>query len=150
MLRSPIPSILALVALASTACATSPGEQPTAPSPLSCVAPLQPYLRVDLYTDKSNRNAPSGRLTDEEWKTFIEEVLVPNFPDGGTILENAGWWRRPNGTTFHGLGRTLVILIPTDAVQPDRASVRAVIAEIKKRYGPSSVGWEEKWVCAAF
>jgi hypothetical protein len=116
----------------------------------SCNTPLEPYLRIDLYTDRSNRNHPSGRLTDEEWKTFVEEVLVKHFPAGGTVFENSGWWRRPNGTTFHGVGRTMIMLVPRDDVRPDRAAVREVIAQIKSRYGPSSVGWEERWVCAAF
>lgn len=116
----------------------------------SCVAPLEPHLRIDLYTDRSNRNHPTGRLTDEEWKKFVEEVLIEHFPVGGTVLENSGWWRRANGTTFHGVGKTLIMLVPQKDVRPDRASVRAVIAEIKSRYGPSSVGWEERWVCAGF
>lgn len=132
-----------------TACASRAAEV-GGPNHISCDAPLQPHLRVDLYTDRSNRNAPSGRLTDDEWKRFVEEVLVKHFPDGGTVLENSGWWRRPNGTTFHGLGRTLIMLIPLNEVQSDRSAVRTVISEIKRRYGPSSVGWEEDWVCAAF
>lgn len=92
-----------------------------------CNAPLEPYLRIDLYTDRSNRNAPSGKLTDEEWKSFVEEVLVQHFPEGGTILDNSGWWRRPNGSTFHGNGRTLVMLVPSREVESDRTAVRSVV-----------------------
>jgi len=105
---------------------------------------------VDLYTDRSNRNSPDGRLSDEEWRAFVEEVLVRHFPDGGTILDNSGWWRRPDGTTFRGVGRVLIMLVPASEVDPERAAVRSVIDAIKSRYGPRAVGWEEDWVCAGF
>jgi len=152
MVRVNTVSAVALLSSISVAIACAPKQPALAPrvQAVACNSPLAPHLRVDLYTDRSNRNAPSGRLTDEEFKAFVEQVLVKHFPTGGTIMENSGWWRRPNGTTFHGLGRTFVVLIPEKEVQPERVAIRAVISEIKTRYGPRSVGWEEDWVCAAF
>lgn len=117
---------------------------------MSCAAPLKPFLRAALYMDRSNRNAPSGRLTDEEWERFVDDVLVRHFPAGGTMFTNSGWWRRPDGSRTGGDGKTLVMLVRASEARSHRAAVQAVIDEIKKRYGHRSVLWEEDWVCAAF
>ena len=117
---------------------------------LSCTAPLEPHLRAALYMDRSNRNAPSGILTDEEWERFVDDVLVKHFPAGGTMFSNSGWWRRPDGSRSGGPGKTLVMLVRASEAGSHRAAVQAVIDEIKKRYRHRSVLWEEDWVCAAF
>ena len=117
---------------------------------MNCPPPLEPYLRTSLYVDRSNRNDPSGRLTDDEWQRFVDSVLLRYFPAGGSIFANSGWWRRPNGTTGGGPGRTLVVLAPVADSVAHRESVRAVIAEYKTRYGIQSVLWEESHACVAF
>ena len=123
-----------------------------APPPINCHAPLEPNLRVDLYMDRSidssNRN-PDGTLPTVEWEKFVAEVLAKQLP-GGTINTNSGWWRRPDGTVFNGLGRTLTLLAPAKDAQTHRAAVQTVIKEYKKRTGSRSVGWEEDWVCVAW
>ena len=117
---------------------------------VACAAPLQPWIRTSLYTDKSNPKDPSRRISDEEWQRFVDAVLLPHFPTGGTIYENSGWWRRPNGSRGGGQGRTLVMLAPASQIQLHRAAVRAVIDSVKQRYSHQSVGWEEGWACVAF
>lgn len=117
---------------------------------LSCGAPLQPYLRTAVYLDRSNTKDPLHPYSPEEWERFIQEVLVRFLPDGGSVFDHTGWWRRPNGTTFRGIGRTLVVLAPESATQAHRAAVKSVIDAIKQRYGHQLVIWEEARVCAAF
>ncbi len=112
----------------------------TAPA-LSCPAPLQPYLRTALFT---------GAIADTAWQRFVSEVLVQHFPAGGSVFENTGWWRRPNGTTYRNVGKTLVVLAPVTETESHRVAVRAVIAEIKQRFNHQSVGWEEGRLCAGF
>ena len=143
-----MPALLSLLPL-TTACTRARPEVAVAPA-IDCPAPLEPYIRTALYLDRSNRNDPSGRLSDEEWQRFVDTVLLEHFPAGGTILANSGWWRRPNGTTGGGPGRTLVVLAPVAEAGAHRMAVRAVIAEIKTRYGLRSVLWEEGQACAAF
>lgn len=122
------------------------------PPAINCVPPLEPNLRIDLYMDRSidrsTRN-PDGTLPTVEWEKFVAEVLAKQLP-GGTINTNSGWWRRPDGTVFNGLGRTLTLLAPAKDAQAHRAAVQNVISEYKKRTGSRSVGWEEDWVCVAW
>jgi hypothetical protein len=143
-------SLPLLLLMAGTLGCAQPAPAPVVPMALACPPPLEPYIRTALYVDRSNRNDPSGRLTDEEWQCFVDTVLLRHFPAGGTVFSNAGWWRRPDGTTGGGPGRTLVVLAPLTEATAHRAAVQTVIAEYKARYGVRSVLWEEGQTCAAF
>lgn len=152
MLRSPqfsylmVPLLLAGLA----ACSRPRAIAVAAPQTSSCVSPMGLYLRSSVYLDRSNTPDPQRPYSEEEWERFINEVLIRHMPDGGTVFDNTGWWRRPNGTTFRGIGRTLVVLDPVADSTQHRASVAAVIEEIKQRYGHRLVIREEARVCAAF
>ena len=144
-----------LLAMLLAGCATTAPSPDASPQPtvLACPEPLQPYAKASLYMGGSNRNAEDGRLTEEEWARFVDEVLVAHFPDGGTIQSARGWWQRPPGSTRSGGGsgsRVLVLLHPLADRAGFAESVQRVIAEIKRRYGHRSVLWEEARVCAAF
>lgn len=100
---------------------------------------------MDRSIDGWNKN-PDGTWPTVEWEKFVAEVLAKQLP-GGTINLNTGWWRRPNGTVFNGLGRNLSVHAPAKDAQAHRAAVKNIINEYKKRTGTQSVGWEEDWVC---
>ena len=134
----------------ATGCASVGATPASRVSSAPCPPTLEPYLRTSLYMDRSNRNDPSGRLTDDEWQGFVDEILLRHFPAGGTIFLNSGWWRRPDGSTGGGPGRTLVVLSPVSEAESHRSAVGAVIAEVKARYGHRSVLWEEGRVCVTF
>ena len=131
---------------------TSARQQPAA-TPTNttdgCSAELRPYVRTALYTDRTNPNSRDGRISDREFRSFVDQVLLKHFTAGGTV-PNQGWWRAPNGKTDGGPGQTMVLLAPIAELEPHRAAVRVVIAEYKQRYRQQSVLWEEDRVCAAF
>lgn len=132
---------ISVLAAGLAGCATArPVPLPTA-APVSCPAPLQPYMRTTLYT---------GAIADTAWRRFMSEVLIEHFPAGGSVFENTGWWRRPDGTLYRNVGKTLVVLAPVTEIEQHRAAVRAVISAIKQRFNHRSVGWEEDRLCAGF
>ena len=141
---------LNLLLLGAVAYAAARSTPAAAPLQGGCVAPLQPYLRTSVYIDRSNTKDPQRPYSPEEWDRFINEVLIRHVPDGGTVFDNTGWWRRPNGTTFRGIGRTLVMLSSASETAADRAGITAIIDEIKRRYGHQLVIREEAVVCASF
>lgn len=135
-------SITPLVALAlGLGCASL---RPARTGSANCPPSLVPYVRTTLYIGNSRYFAGDG------WTRFTEEVLVKHLPAGGTVTENAGWWRRPDGTTAIGPGRLLTVLAPLSEITTHRAGIQAVIAEIKRVTGHLSVGWEEARLCATF
>ena len=140
--------LLALATLA--ACAAPLARSADAVRPSLCSAPLSEYLRTSIYLDRSNTRDPVRPFSEEEWYRFIDEVLIRHLPNGGTVFDNTGWWRRANGTTFRGIGRTLVILAPAADSVAHRAGAVAVVDAIKNRYGHQVVIREEARVCAQF
>ena len=134
-------SLVFLPLMLTVSCVSARIERDPRAVAAACAAPLQPYLRTALYT---------GAIADTGWQRFVSEVLVQHFPAGGSAFENTGWWRRPNGTLYRNVGKTLVVLAPATEADAHRTAVRAVIAEFKRRFNHQSVGWEEDRVCAGF
>jgi hypothetical protein len=126
------------------------GQSPQPATVTSCQEPLKPHLRTSLYMDRINLNSSSRWISDKEWRGFVDEVLQRHFPAGGTIYANSGWWRRPDGGRDGGKGQTLVILAAVSEGEAHAKAVKAVIGEVKTRYGHHSVLWEQDQVCATF
>jgi hypothetical protein len=142
MRRTGSAGLLALSLVAAfAACAPARTELAPAPAALSCPAPLEPYLRTILYT---------ADFSGPAWERFFNEVIAQHFPAGGSITVGPGWWRRPDGTTAHGNGKQINVLVPATQTEAQRTAVRTVIAAIKQRFNQMSVGWEEDLVCAGF
>jgi len=140
--------LLALLPLLGAAgCARAERSGNARPIPLTCSAPMIPHLRTQVYFDRSNTADPLNPYAPAEWDKFVNEVLIRVLPAGGNLYDNAGWWRRPNGTTFRGVGRTLQVWAPVSDSTPHRAAVDSVIVQIKERYRHRVVFREEELVC---
>ena len=98
-------------------------------------------MKATLYMGRGTRNAA-------EWQTFVDEVLVKHFPDGGTALETSGWWEGRVGDASEKNSRMLVMLHPAADRENFARGVEAVIADIKERFGHRAVLWEEVAICA--
>lgn len=140
---------LIAVALLSAAegCSRARPEFGTAIS--RCAVPMMPTLRTSVYFDRSNTSDPFKPYAPSEWDKFVTEVLIRFIPAGGNLYDNTGWWRRPNGTTFRGIGRTMQVWAPLADSIPHRAAVDSVIVQIKQRYKHRVVFREEELVCEA-
>jgi hypothetical protein len=102
-------------------------------------------MRTTLYFGLTR---PAGSVSEAEWQTFLREDVTPRFPDGLTVWEADGQWRRPDGSI--GRERAKVLLL----VHEDSSSVRAALGEVvgryKRAFQQESVLWETARVCAAF
>ena len=83
-------------------------------------------------------NIPSGgRVSEQEWQTFVRDVVTPRFKDGLTIFEGNGQWLDPRGD----LVREHVMVIevahtPSNSVDGD---LRAIADEYKRRFHQDAV-----------
>ena len=121
-------------------------------TPYACSGALQGYVRTSLYMER-NMAQPGQKprpITDKQWQKFMREVLVQHLPEGGTVLENYGWWRDPKGVMSGGKGVTVIVSAPVAQAAAHREAVHAVVEEMKRRFQQQSVLWEEDAVCSAF
>lgn len=118
--------------------ATGNGEQ-------ACGAAGTAYMRTTLYFGLTH---PTGMISEAEWQAFLRDEVTPRFPDGLTVVEADGQWRRPDGSI--GRERTKVLLIVHDEKPKTRAALEAIVTRYKKTFTQESVLWETARVCAAF
>lgn len=149
MRLSMIPPSLALALLSTLgACATSRDAPGPAVGPiLACAAPMSPHAQVDLYFGQGLK--AGGGVDDASWRRFLDEVVTPRFPDGLSVMEVAGQWRRQqDGAIVRERGKRLTIIVP------DAAKAAPALAAIKVdyigRFQQESVLQVEQPVCAAF
>ncbi len=121
-------------------------QSPAPPSPARVCEPLgKAYLRTTLYFGLAH---PAGTVSETEWRSFLSNEVTPRFPQGLTVWEANGQYRRTDGRI--GRERAKVLLL----VHEDTAPVRMALAELVERYKKSfqqeSVLWETSAVCAAF
>ena len=84
------------------------------------------------------RDIPAGgTVSDVDWAQFLATVVTPRFPEGLTIWQASGQWRDPRGNIV----REPVFIVEifhekSDAID---ASIAAIAAEYKKRFGQDAV-----------
>jgi hypothetical protein len=129
------------------------GMQRSRPDALAQSSPAQPdcapsgttYLRTTLYFGLSR---PAGTIAEKEWLAFLREQVTPRFPEGLTVWEANGQWRRPDGSI--GRERAKVLLLVHDGKAAARAALAEIVEGYKKAFQQESVLWETATVCAAF
>jgi hypothetical protein len=138
-----------VVSLGLTSCAGNPPARPdllvAAGRAESCAPSGTAYLRTTLYFGLSR---PSGTIAESDWQTFLREEVTPRFPEGLTVWEAYGQWRRSDGTV--GRERAKVLLLVHDGGPAARVGLAAVVERYKQRFEQESVLWETARVCAAF
>jgi hypothetical protein len=103
------------------------------------------YMRTTLYFGLAR---PSGMVSEAEWQTFLREDVTPRFPDGLTVLEGDGQWRRPDGSIGREHAKVLVIL--HDDKPSTQQALQTLVMRYKQVFAQQSVLWEMARVCAAF
>ncbi|HEY4649222.1 MAG TPA: DUF3574 domain-containing protein, partial [Gemmatimonadales bacterium] len=92
--------------------------------------------------------AGGGAVSDDEWSTFLDQVLTPRFPAGLTVVSAVGRWQGKSGVTEQEQSQVVTIFHPgTDA---DRRAVSEVTAEYKRRFQQEAILREEMPTCARF
>lgn len=101
----------------------------------ACNAGASRMARVELVFGLSRRAQPD--VTDTEWTSFLNAEITPRFPDGLTILDAYGQWRRPNGEITKEPSRMLVILYRASPAADDK--IEAIRTAWKSRFSQDSV-----------
>ena len=88
-------------------------------------------------------------LTDAEWDTFRNAVIIPNLPAGSTVLDGEGAWLNPQ--THATIGESTKVLV---VAVPDTARSAMAIQRVRTAYVTTyhqiSVGMTSQNSCGSF
>ena len=110
----------------------------------TCGAAASPQVRTTLYFGMAR---PKGSVSELEWQMFLRDEVTARFPDGLTVWEAEGQWRRTDGVVDHERSKVLLLVHPDSTAA--RAAVQTVIARYRRSFEQQSVLWETARVCAA-
>src|ERR1041384_5882132 len=65
------------------------------------------YTRTTIYFGLTR---PMGSISEAEWQNFLRDEVTPRFPDGLTVLEADGQYRRSDGSIQRERSKVLAIL----------------------------------------
>ena len=122
--RSRLALVVATFVLALSACASLP----------ACPAGQAPAIQEWLYF---GTQAPSGRVSPDDWSRFLADTVTPRFPEGLTAWQAAGQWRSSTGAIVHEPAYVLSLLHPPGAAA--ESSVQDVMAAYKTRFAQEAV-----------
>jgi hypothetical protein len=142
-------SMCLLVALAVLCgCRTlAVAEAPAQPHTVAACASDERAMRRDvLYL---GRNRPDGGTVDDaQWRGFVDDVIVPRFPDGFTVANAEGHWRSDDGAIERESSQMVIVLHADDVAS--NAAVTEIADEYKRRFVQEAVLRERSPVCVKF
>ena len=118
---------------AAAACSVLLGGCSIAPT-AGCAPGEQSSITETLYF---GRAMPGGVVSDEDWSSFLRDVVTPRFPAGLTAWPASGQWRSEDGSLTHE-SSFVVTLVHLPGSSAD-ADVRAIVAEYKQRFRQEAV-----------
>ena len=138
----PLGSVLLFVATV----ASIPRPTGGAPAPSTPCGPKgRPFTRTTRYFGLT---AGQSVISESDWKSFLAETVTPQFPDGLTVWEAKGQWRRADGRITRE--RAKVLLLVHEDTPAVRASLASLIDTYKQNFHQDSVLWETSSVCVSF
>jgi hypothetical protein len=113
---------------------------------VECSPPQQRMLAIDLLFGRG-----SGGLTvsEQAWTQFLAREITPRFPDGLTVIDASGQWRRPQGGGILR-ERSKVVMIVAPENPPVQERIDAITGAYRREFKQQSVGVVIRTACASF
>jgi hypothetical protein len=112
----------------------------------TCRAGAAPHSQLELLFGLGRQ--PSGEVSEDEWRSFLETEVTPRFPAGLTVLAAYGQWRSPSGLMIKEPSRILVIWYRREVAT--EAAIEAIRGAYKLRFGQESVLRVDGTSCVSF
>jgi Protein of unknown function (DUF3574) len=144
-MRYAAPLLALLICSALTSRPPAHAVQAATPTAAPCgdIGTLQ--TRTTLYF---GLNRKGGNVTEAQWQAFLRDEVTPRFPQGFTVWQADGQWRRADGVIEHEHSKVLRLVHEDTPTQ--HAALAELIGRYKRAYQQESVLWETGSVCAAF
>ncbi|MDB5475710.1 MAG: hypothetical protein JWP49_1221 [Phenylobacterium sp.] len=115
-----------LLVLLLGSCATLP--------PKGCPAGQERLRTAQLFFGHTAADQP--RVTDRDFRRFVDEELTTRFPDGLTVLDGGGQWKGAENRRIREASKVVLIVLPKAGDPQDRLA--AVKAAYKTRFKQDS------------
>jgi hypothetical protein len=107
----------------------------TMPPAAACPAG-QDYVRTaQLFF--ARRTGEEPRVSDDEFRRFVDAELTPRFREGLTVMDAGSQWRNDPDKLVSGAARVVVIVLPKG--HDESAKIEAVRAAYRTRFHRDSV-----------
>jgi hypothetical protein len=143
-MRSLTPAVVLLLCAAFSVPGPGGATQSAAAS-AECGPRGSSYMRTTLYF---GLNRKTGSVSEGQWRSFLREHVTPRFPQGLTVWEANGQWRRGDGVIVREPAK--VLLLVHDESAEVKREIAGIIEDYKRSFEQESVLWETARVCAAF
>lgn len=105
------------------------------------------WIESTLYMGRGQ--ADGGGVTDAQAQAFVQEVIVPAFPDGFTLFDARGHWR--DGPTGRPVNETTLVFVVVHPPGPaGAAAIRAIAETYAGRFDQTAVLGSSQPACVAF
>ncbi len=95
------------------------------------------WIRTELYFGLGRLGEPEARAA--QWQTYLDREVTPRFPDGLTVLDAYGQWRRRGGDAAPGRLLSKVLIILHEDTPQRNAEIEALRLAWKQATGDQSV-----------
>jgi hypothetical protein len=133
-------AIAAAGVLLSGCVSVTGGSTPTCPTG-------QDYVRTaQLFFGRNIGDEP--KVSEADFRKFVEEEVTPRFPDGLTVLDGGGQWRDKQDRLIREASKVVLVVMPKG--RDADARVEAVRTAYKTRFHQESVLLVTQASCVSF
>ncbi|WP_413166532.1 DUF3574 domain-containing protein [Capilliphycus salinus ALCB114379] len=94
----------------------------------------QSLTQDELYFGLSKQQ---GKVTETEWKLFLEEVITPRFKAGLTVIDANGQYLNSAGSLIREQTKLVILIHPN--TPKEEKFIQEIIGEYKQRFNQESV-----------
>ena len=94
------------------------------------------FVRTELFFGTAK---PAGAVTPGEFKTFLDTVISPRFPEGLTVTKGAGQFTAEDGALIQEDSYVVVLLYPVEGQKASSARIDEIRREYMRQHQQESV-----------
>ena len=114
--------------------------------PRRCPVGQERLRTAQLFFGRNIGDQP--RVTDAEFRRFVDDELTSRFPDGLTILDGGGQWKGEENKLIREASKVVLIVLPKAG--DGQARLDAVRQAYKVRFKQESVMLVTQRACVSF
>ncbi|WP_293000338.1 DUF3574 domain-containing protein [Nevskia sp.] len=132
-------TVIALPAMARDTSRSTTAPAPSAAMHGDAKRPAQAshWQRAELYFGLGRTGGADAADYAQRWQAFLDEDVTPRFPDGFSVLDVQGQWKKRDTGTIERLNSKLVVILFHGTRQ--RRALDALRTAWKQRTGDESV-----------